>query len=85
MKQVKVYDLKLGDVVKLLDGAFGTATVIKRTVDGVTLFRPYGATSDFGFGAEGGSQVIPYTGHELVVYSLSSLRVFEVYYGSNPK
>lgn len=86
MKQVKVSDLQLGDVVKLFDNAFGTATVIKKNQSEVTMFRPYTATSDFSYGAEeSGSQVIPYTGHEMVVYQVSSATIFEVYYSNKAK
>lgn len=72
---VKVADLKLGDVLQLFEGAYGTATV-KQIKDGVvTLFRPYAATEDFSY--TGG--VICYTGIEECKYMLDGREQFKVY------
>ncbi len=72
---MKVKDLRLGDVVRLFEGAYGTATV-KQTKDGVvTLFRPYGHTSDFSY--TGG--VICYVGMESIVYHDTSEQDFHLY------
>jgi len=47
MEELISSELKLGDVVELFDGPFGTATV-KQIKDGsVTFFRPYVATANF--------------------------------------
>lgn len=54
------HQLKLGDVVRTMDGAFGTATVKQVTEDRVHFFRPYVQTADFAY--TGG--VICYVGIE---------------------
>lgn len=61
---LKVSDLRLGDVVQLYDGPFGTATVFQIKDDVVHMERPYGATADFTCT----SGVIAYIGHEHVRY-----------------
>jgi hypothetical protein len=46
---VKASELQLGDVVKVFDSAFGSATV-KQIADGkVHFFRPYVHTADFAY------------------------------------
>lgn len=60
MATVMAKDLRLADVVKLLDGPFGTAVVTKVGETEVTFFRPYATTADFSY--TGG--VIPYIGIE---------------------
>ena len=46
---IKGLDLRLGDVVRLYDGAYADATV-KNIQDGVvTLFRPYVSTPNFSY------------------------------------
>lgn len=58
--KLKTTELKLGDVVQVFDGAYGTATV-KQIRDGmITFFRPYTQTADFSY--TGG--VICYIGFE---------------------
>jgi hypothetical protein len=82
-----VNELQLGDVVKLFDGAFGTAMVQKITKDEVTLFRPYASNHNFAtlassreYGDLSGRQIICLTGIETCVYPKSSMAKFEVYH-----
>ncbi len=72
-----VADLKHGDVVKLMDGPFGTGIVIVKQIENgfVTMFRPYGATSDFIH--TGG--VICYTGIEEYKFTLTDREPLFVY------
>lgn len=59
--KVPVSSLGLGDVVRLWDGAYGSATVRQVHPDGTAqLFRPYVQTADFSCT----SGVIPYVGIE---------------------
>ena len=68
--KTKVSDLKLGDKVKLFDGAYGTATVYQITEDYVMVWRPFVKTEDFSYS---GNRVIPYVGIE----------DFSLYFGSH--
>jgi len=62
----KSKDFKIGDVVKMSDGGFMTAVVIKideKKLEGYkvfTMFRPYVHTSE----VEYSNGIIPYTGFE---------------------
>ena len=70
MRKVKATELKLGDVVRLYDGAFSDA-MVKTIKDGnVILQRPYLARPDFSY--TGG--VIILNGMETLPYSLSDTR-----------
>jgi hypothetical protein len=68
-------ELRLGDVVELFDGAYGTATVKQITDEFVLFFRPYAATADFSTT----SGVICYTGIEECKYFLYSTARFKIY------
>ena len=74
MSKVKVTDLKLGDVIRVFEGAFGDAIIIKIDGDSITAFRPYGTTSDFST-TDG---LIPYTGIENIPYSRQDIREVEL-------
>ena len=57
---VKASELQLGDIVKVFEGAYGTATVKQIKDNLITFFRPYVHTDDFSY--TGG--VLCYTGVE---------------------
>lgn len=57
---VPARDLVLGDVVKVMEGAWGWATVVRIEEDVVHLFRPYVHVGDFSY--TGG--VLHYIGSE---------------------
>jgi hypothetical protein len=77
--KLKASELKLGDIVHLFNGGYGTATV-KQIKDGrVTLFRPYVSTGAFTY--TGG--VICLIGIEEVIYNISTSTTFEVLSRSN--
>lgn len=67
-------ELRLADVVRVTDGAWGTATVIKIEEDAVTFFRPYVQTADFSY--TGG--VIPYIGIETFRVGKGDTRPYRV-------
>ena len=75
MQSLPIRELRLGDVVQLFDGPFGTATVQKVTDEAVHMERPYGVSADFSY--TGG--VITYIGHEHVVYPRDSAAVLKVW------
>ena len=70
MNKIKPADLKLRDVVRLFDGAFGDGVVHKIADGVVSIFRPYAITADFEY--TGG--VIPYIGTETVTLFLDDSR-----------
>jgi hypothetical protein len=74
--ELPVSDLKVGDVVKWFDGAFGTAIVKQVTNEYVKLFRPYSTTSGFSYS---NNQTICYTGFEEGTYLRDSKEKFLVY------
>jgi hypothetical protein len=83
----KVSELRLGDVVKLFDGPFGTAIVESINKDEVVLFRPYGTNHDFAslgpsreYGDMSGRRIITLTGTEHCTYLLTDKAEFEVYH-----
>ena len=61
MKEVKISDLQLGDVVQVFEGPFGSAVVNQIKDGSVHFYRPYATTDDFSY--TGG--VIPYIGLEM--------------------
>ena len=69
-EQVKICDLKLGDIVKLSDGAYMCATVQQVTPDEIIMVRPYIHCNDFSY--TGG--VITYIGQEIVKYYRQTTR-----------
>jgi hypothetical protein len=77
-KDMPTTDLCLGDVVKVFDGAWGTAIVknvdIKENV--ITFFRPYGTKADFSH--TGG--VICYTGVEEFSRAITGGGTYYVYW-----
>lgn len=79
-KKFAVRDLCIGDVLQQMDGPFGTAIVEKRTPEAVHLFRPYGTTAGFTYGAHApNGQTICYHGREETVFLLDSKHEFLVY------
>lgn len=58
--QTPVCELQLADVVQVLEGPWGTATVVQIKDNIIHLERPYGTTADFSY--TGG--VIAYVGLE---------------------
>ena len=74
--KVRMRDLKVGDVIQLFEGAYGTATV-KQIKDGeVILFRPYTSTADFTYG---NNEVICYIGIEFCTYLVSEEYEYELF------
>jgi hypothetical protein len=71
MEMIKARDLKLADVVCVMNDAWGTAIVIKIEADAITLFRPYGITANFS--CTGGG-VIPYIGTETYRIHVNDLK-----------
>lgn len=67
-KQVKVSELKLGDVVSLGNYPYAVATVEKIDAKGNRhVFRPYVHRGDCAYsGRLGGTEIITYLGHEYV-------------------
>lgn len=73
---LSVSELRVGDVLKWYDGAFGTAVVKQVTNEYVKLFRPYGTTAGFAYGD---NQTVCYTGVEEGTYLRDSKERFLVY------
>jgi hypothetical protein len=63
-----IKELRLGDVVQVWDGPWGTATIHQIADDCVFFERPYGARADFSF--TGG--VLCYVGIERFHYRIDS-------------
>lgn len=76
----KVADLRIGDVIKQLDGPFGTAIVKQVGPEEVLLFRPYGTNSGF---VMSGDQTICYTGIEETEFLKTDKAEFLVYQREN--
>ena len=71
----KTAELQLADVVELFEGPFGTG-IVKQIADGfVTMFRPYGTSTDVAYS----NGVICYTGIEEYKFSLTDKQEFFVY------
>lgn len=68
-------ELKLGDVIQVLDGPFGTAIVSKVERDEIKLYRPYGTNADFSCT----SGVICYVGIEEFSVPRSQTKTYFVY------
>jgi hypothetical protein len=49
MEKVTASQLKLGDVIQVFEGPYGTATVKKIESEKLTLFRPYALTQDWSY------------------------------------
>lgn len=74
--KLKAADLRIGDVVKVFDGAYGTATVTNIDKEGeIHLFRPYVTHSEF----TTPNGVIPYIGIEQFSRPITDSGTFEVY------
>lgn len=80
-REMPVAELRIGDVVKVLDGPWGTAIVKNVTENEITFFRPYGANADFTCTAG----VICYTGTETFSRALPSAQTAFVYHRQNLK
>lgn len=74
--KMKVADLRVGDVIKQMDGPFGTAIVDRENDEGINLFRPYGTTAGFVY-SDG--RTITYTGTENTTFARDSSVEFEIY------
>ena len=72
-------DLRLGDRVRLFEGAYGWGTVVRVTDKEVHIDRPYGQTSDVAYG----DSVIFYTGIERLSFLKGMRYTFEVEEGSS--
>jgi hypothetical protein len=79
-REMKLDELRAGDIVKVLDGPWGTAIVKNVTEESVTFFRPYGTHADFTTTAG----VICYTGTETFSRFLPSKQTVFVYQRNNP-
>jgi hypothetical protein len=66
--RIRICDLRLGDVIQVLDGPWGTATVRQIKNGIVYMDRPYGTSADFSCT----SGVICYIGCEHIEYPASS-------------
>lgn len=79
-EKLPISELRLGDTVKLYDGAWCFGIVIECQGGKVQIFRPYGTCADFSYGGPGpeGCKVIPYTGFELCTFLSDSKSLFEV-------
>lgn len=69
-------DMELGDIVQIYEGTYGCATVEEVSEKEVILFRPYVQTSDFAYGGQNSSRVIPYIGSEKVNLRKDSSRTY---------
>lgn len=61
MKTVKVSSLKPGDIVRVMSGEYGDATVYRVDGEAVHVWRPYVHTGDVLYS---GGRVVPYIGVE---------------------
>jgi hypothetical protein len=77
---LKARELKLGDVVKLSENAWSTATVTQIKDGLISLHRPYTHTSDIEY--SGG--LIAYTGLETFCISQDSDTEYFVYHHDKP-
>ena len=75
-KTVTAKELRLGDVVQLFDGPYGTAHVRNITDTLVTFYRPYGTCTDFSCTAG----VICYVGIEEYSELLESSKTFTLWH-----
>ena len=74
-KTFSANDLRIGDVVQMFEGPFGTAIVKNATKDQVTFFRTYAVTSDVAYS----NGLIGYTGVEEFSRGLPSEQTYFVY------
>jgi hypothetical protein len=75
-RMMKVNELKLGDVVELFEGPFGTAIVSEVAPDnGVRFYRPYGHHNDVAFG----TRVSCYVGIEDFARPMSDTATIKVW------
>jgi hypothetical protein len=74
--KLKACELKLGDVLQIFDGPYGTGTVTRIWEGQIDIERPYGHTSDFSYS---GGSVVFYTGMEHMQFPVDSSRVFNVW------